>query len=113
GDRSGAVAHPGTRRAPVPRGQAPVGLRHGALPRGRQEPGARLQSLCAGKPLPGPPPAAAATGEVRLVTSWVERGTGPADFAGRDGVADSRFTAVFFMTPPTISLCTTTCAELP
>jgi IS5 family transposase len=46
--QSGAVADPRPRRAPVPRGQAAVGVRQGALPRHRQEPGARLQPLRAG-----------------------------------------------------------------
>src|SRR5215469_10840072 len=41
--------------------------------------------------------------------SW----TDPADLAGCDGEANSRFTGLFFMTQPTISPCTATCAELP
>ena len=111
--QSGAVADPRPRRAPVPRGQAAVGVCQGPVSRHRQEPGARLQPLRAGQPLPGPPPAAAATGEVRPVSPEGPSGSGPAGLAGRDDEADSRLDRRRFMTQPIISLCTATCAELP
>ena len=74
---SGAVPDPRPRRAPIPCGQATVGIRQGPLPRHREEPGARLQPVRAGEPLRSPPPVAATAGEVRPVSPKTRAGSVP------------------------------------